>query len=224
MTRAKIPSGLRRRRPDAPIARETNVAIVVKKYSADRLNECVSVLADAFVTNPLHVSAFGTGRLDQNRLFFRIGLRHMFIGSGFVALVDGSVAGYAHFNPSPYCLPAPEEIPIAMATVLKPLGEAIPQVIRWFTRWCHLDPDEPHVHLGPIGVAPGMQGRGVGTALMRCYIDHLEREKAAGYLETDRAENVEFYKKFGFIVRHRETLIGTPTWYMWRAQGELSQS
>lgn len=200
------------------------MAVVVKKYSSDRLDECVAVLAGAFVTNPLHVAAFGEGRIDQNRLFFRIGLRHMFIGSGFVALVDGAVAGYAHFNASPYCLPAPEEIPMAMATVLKPLGEAIPQVIRWFTRWCHLDPDEPHVHLGPIGVAPDMQRCGVGTALMQRYIEHIEQEKAAGYLETDRRENVEFYKKFGFIVRHQETLIGTPTWYMWRPQSELSQS
>jgi GNAT superfamily N-acetyltransferase len=199
------------------------MAVVVKKYSAERLDECVAVLANAFVTNPLHRAAFGPGRRDQNGLFFRIGLRHMFIGSSFVALVDGAVAGYVHFNPSPYCLPAPEEIPIAMATVLKPLGEAIPQVIRWFTRWCHLDPGEPHVHLGPIGVAPDMQGRGVGTALMRRYVEHLEQQNSAGYLETDRAENVEFYKKFGFAVRHEETLIGTPTWYMWRAPGERSR-
>jgi ribosomal protein S18 acetylase RimI-like enzyme len=199
------------------------MTIVVKKYSADRLDECVSVLAHAFVTNPLHLSAFGAERLDQNRLFFRIGLRHMFIGSSFVGLIDGAVAGYVHFNAAPNCLPAPEEIPIAMATLVKPLGDAIPQVIRWFTRWSHLDPDEPHVHLGPIGVAPGMQGRGVGTALMRRYVEHLEQENAAGYLETDRAENVEFYKRFGFMVRHEETLIGTPTWYMWRPQGKVAR-
>jgi GNAT superfamily N-acetyltransferase len=196
------------------------MAIVVKKYSADQLDECVSILADAFVTNPLHLSAFGNGRMDQNRLFFRIGLRHMFIGQAFVALLDGAVCGYAHFNASPYCLPAPEEIPNAAATLLKPLGEAIPQVIRWFSRWCHLDPDEPHVHLGPIGVAPHLQGQGVGTALMRRYVEHLEQENAAGYLETDRPKNVEFYKKFGFVVLREETLIGTPTWYMWRPQGK----
>jgi len=188
----------------------------VKEYSAAYLDDCVAVLADAFVTNPLHLSAFGSGRLDQNRRFFRIGLRRMFIGASFVALADGAVAGYVHFNASPYCLPAPEEIPIAMATSLQPLGESIPQVIRWFTRWCHLDPDEPHVHLGPIGVAPRMHRQGIGTALMRRYIDHLDRESAAGYLETDRRDNVEFYKKFGFAVRHEETVIDTPTWYMWR--------
>ena len=194
--------------------------IAIKKYSADRLDECVTVLADAFVSNPLHLSAFGPGRLDQNRLFFRIGLRHMFIGQSFMALYDGEVCGYIHFNPWPNCLPAPEEIPTAVATLLTPLGEAIPQVIRWFARWCHLDPEEPHVHLGPIGVAPKMQGQGVGKALMQRYIDHLEQEKAAGYLETDRPENVEFYKKFGFAVRRAEELIGSPTWYMWRPVGE----
>jgi GNAT superfamily N-acetyltransferase len=195
------------------------MALAVKKYSADRLDDCVALLAEAFVTNPLHLSAFGAGRMDQNRLFFRIGLRHMFIGWSFVALNDGEVCGYLHFNPWPNCLPAPEEIPTAIATLLTPLGEAIPQVIRWFTRWCHLDPDEPHMHLGPIGVTPGMQGKGVGSALMRHYIEHLDREKAAGYLETDRVENVEFYKRFGFIVQRAEQLIGAPVWYMWRPSG-----
>ena len=90
-------------------------------------------------------------------------------------------------------------------------------MIKWFTRWCHLDPDEPHVHLGPIGVSPDMQGHGVGTTLMRRYVEYLKQERAAGYLETDRPENVEFYKKFGFVVQREEGLIGTRTWYMWRA-------
>lgn len=195
------------------------MALVIEKFTADRLDECVSLLADAFVTNPLHLSAFGAGRTDQNRLFFRIGLRRMFVGEAFMALEGDAVRGYVHFNPWPDCLPEPEEIPLVMATMLQPLGAAIPQVIRWFSRWCHLDPDEPHVHLGPIGVARAAQGKGVGTALMKCYIEYLERERIAGYLETDRPENVEFYKKFGFVLRRQEELIGTPTWYMWRPSG-----
>jgi GNAT superfamily N-acetyltransferase len=190
--------------------------LAIKKYSADWVDDCVTTLADAFAANPLHQRAFGPGRMDQNRLFFRIGLRHMFTGQSFVALMDGELGGYVHFNAWPNCLPAPEEIPTVIATLLTPLGEAIPQVIRWFTRWCHVDPDEPHVHLGPIGVAPAMQGKGIGTALMDCYVGHLDRENSAGYLETDRAENVEFYKKFGFAVKSQEVLIGTPVWYMWR--------
>lgn len=190
--------------------------VLLRKYSAADVDDCVSVLAEAFVTSPLHLSAFGDGSIDQNRRFFRLGLRNMFFGQAFVALADGALCGYIHFKASPYCLPAPEEIPNAAATLLKPLGEAVPKFVQWFARWCHLDPQEPHVHLGPIGVAPGMQRQGIGTALMNRYIEQLEQESAMGYLETDRPENVEFYKKFGFVVNHKEIVIGAPTWYMWR--------
>lgn len=196
------------------------MVVSLKRYSPVYLEDCISILGEAFVTNPLHQCAFGADRMDQTRLFFRIGIRHMFVGQSFVALDDEKVCGYVHFNPWPYCLPAPEEIPGVVATMLTPLGDAIPQVIRWFTRWCHLDPEEFHVHLGPLGVAPEMQGRGIGTALMHRYVDHLDKEKSAGYLETDRAESVEFYKRFGFIVRRKEELIGTPIWYMWRPARE----
>jgi GNAT superfamily N-acetyltransferase len=190
--------------------------VVLRKYSAADLDDCVSVLADAFVSSPLHLSVFGKDRIDQNRRFFRLALRNMFFGQAFVALVDGALCGYVHFRAWPYCLPAPEEIPTGAATLLKPLGEAVPKFIQWFARWCHLDPQEPHIHLGPIGVIPGSQRQGIGTALMNRYIDGLEEERSVGYLETDRVENVQFYKKFGFVVKHEEVVIGTPTWYMSR--------
>lgn len=190
--------------------------VVLRKYAAADLDDCVSVLADAFVSSPLHLSAFGKDRIEQNRRFFRLALRNMFVGQAFVALVDGALCGYVHFRAWPYCLPAPEEIPNAAATLVKPLGEALPKFIQWFARWCHLDPQEPHIHLGPIGVIPGSQRQGIGTALMNRYIDGLEEERSVGYLETDRLENVQFYKKFGFVVKHEEVVIDTPTWYMSR--------
>ncbi len=194
------------------------MAIDIQRYSPAEIEATVTVLADAFVTNPLHVCAFGPQRLDQNRLFFRIGLRRMFSGQSFIALSDGEVRGYVHFNASPYCLPPPQEVPLSTANLLKPLGAAVPQVVKWVSRWCRLDPDEPHGHLGPIGVSPHAQGQGVGTALMQPYLEYLESQRLAGYLETDRPNNVGFYEKFGFVVRRKEMLIGTPVWYMWREQ------
>jgi hypothetical protein len=55
---------------------------------------------------------------------------------------------------------------------------------------------------------------------MNYYIDHLETQAAAGYLETNKPENVEFYRKFGFGVRYQEEVIGTLNWYMWRPRPE----
>lgn len=192
------------------------MVLVIERYVADQLDAAVSVLGDAFVTSPLPVAAFGEQQLEQNRLFFRISLQHIFTGSAFIALVDGELRGYVHFAASPSCLPPPDQLQAAAGSVLQPLGEAVPRVVEWFSTWSRLDPKEPHVHLGPIGVSPTVQGRGVGTALMNWYIEHLERDAAAGYLETDKPENVEFYRKFGFVIQREERLLGTPTWYMWR--------
>jgi GNAT superfamily N-acetyltransferase len=196
------------------------MSLIVEKYSAKRMDATVSLLADAFVTNPLHISAFGPQRIDQNQLFFRIALQHMFNAHTFVALVDGEVRGYMHFAASPACVPPPEQIPDAATTLFKSLGEALPRVVEWFATWCQLDPEEPHAHLGPIGVSPKAQGQGIGTALMNRYLEHLKQARVAGYLETDRPENVEFYKRFGFVVQHEQELIDTPTWYMWRPREE----
>jgi len=173
------------------------MALVIEEFVADHLDSTVLLLADAFVTNPLHETAFGPEQIEQNRLFFWIGLESLFTGDAFIAIVDGEVKGYVHFVASPSCLPAAEQIRDSADTLLKPLGDAVPLVVEWLSRWCRLDPQEPHVHLGPIGVAPEAQGKGIGKALMNHYVDHLKRERAAGYLETDRPENVEFYKKFG---------------------------
>ena len=192
------------------------MAIVVEKYFAQALESVVTVLADAFVTSPLHVSAFGPEQIERNRLFFRVGLREMFRGEGLIAVTDGQIHGYAHFTPSPHCLPAPEALHHGMLPLLKALRNESALLIQWFARWCHLDPDQPHMHLGPIGVSPQAQRQGIGTTLMRRYLDRLRDESLPGYLETDKLENVKFYEKFGFVVTHQEEVIGAPTWYMWR--------
>jgi GNAT superfamily N-acetyltransferase len=193
--------------------------MLIQKYSAALIEPVLTLLADAFLSNPLHTSCFGPAALEQNRLFFRIGLHDMFTGNALVAVCDGEIHGYIHFKAFPQCLPSAEEIPLAVAALFRPVSESIPKIVQWFSRWCHLDPGRPHVHLGPLGVSPEAQRSGIGTALMNRYIDHLIKENTAGYLETDRAENVAFYKKFGFVVMAEDSVIGVPVWYMWRDQG-----
>src|SRR5205814_9739476 len=97
--------------------------IVIQKYATSLREEAITLLADAFVTNPLHVSAFGAGRVDRNRLFFRIGLEHMFTRAAFLALIDGKVCGSVHLNASPLCLPTAESVAALPAARLRPVDE-----------------------------------------------------------------------------------------------------
>ena len=49
--------------------------------------------------------------------------------------------------------------------------------------------------------------------------EHSRRLDAAGqvgYLETDKAENVSFYERFGYETLGEQEVIGVPNWFMRR--------
>ena len=79
-----------------------------------------------------------------------------------------------------------------------------------------LHPEEPHAYLGSLGVEPQLQGRGVGSALVAEWVAGLDRDGLAGYLETDRADNVSFYGRFGFEVVGETEILGARIWRMGR--------
>ena len=51
----------------------------------------------------------------------------------------------------------------------------------------------------------------------------MDKEGSSAYLETDKIENVIFYRKFGFEIISEANVIGAHNWFMMRkAQGEKS--
>jgi GNAT superfamily N-acetyltransferase len=154
--------------------------------------EAARLLASAFVTNPLHVAAFGPGAQARNEAFFRLALASM-KGPKSVALIGTRVVGVIHWTDSPGC---------QFSTVAK--LRMTPSMIRgfgllpalrvgtWLSRWSRHDPPQPHSHLGPIAVAPEAQGQRIGQQLMEHYCRQLDPLRRASYLETDRPENVAF--------------------------------
>jgi GNAT superfamily N-acetyltransferase len=81
---------------------------------------------------------------------------------------------------------------------------------------CDHDPEERHVHVGPVGVEPGGQGLGVGAAMMRAVCERLDAEGEVGWLETDKPENVVFYRRHGFDVEAEDRRLGFSIWFMRR--------
>lgn len=83
------------------------------------------------------------------------------------------------------------------------------------TLWAHHCTDR-HWHVGPVGVEPGLQGRGVGGAVMRALCDAMDEAGEIAFLETETPENVVFYRRLGFAVTSETALPGLPLWFMRR--------
>ncbi len=80
-------------------------------------------------------------------------------------------------------------------------------------------PTTAHVTLASIGVSPGHQGRGVGTATLAAGLRAADRENATAYLETSTAANRRFYGRHGFVVTATVDVPdgGPRTWCMRRS-------
>ena len=74
-------------------------------------------------------------------------------------------------------------------------------------------------YLGPVGVRPDRQGMGIGSQMMEYYCRQLDSVPAVAYLDTDKAENVAFYQRFGFDVIGEKVILGVTVWQMRRSPG-----
>ncbi len=81
---------------------------------------------------------------------------------------------------------------------------------------CEHDPEDRHVHVGPVGVEPGVQGLGIGGRMMQAVCAGLDDDGEVGWLETDKPENVVFYRRHGFDVAVEDRHLGFPIWFMHR--------
>ncbi|MFE6406071.1 GNAT family N-acetyltransferase [Streptomyces sp. NPDC057837] len=75
-----------------------------------------------------------------------------------------------------------------------------------------------HEYLWMIGVAPGRQGEGLGTALIESVLDRCDREGLPAYLEASSDRSRKLYERLGFELSGEvlELPDGPVMWPMWR--------
>ncbi|KOV97981.1 acetyltransferase [Streptomyces sp. NRRL B-1140] len=83
-----------------------------------------------------------------------------------------------------------------------------------------------HEYLWMIGVAPGRQGEGLGTALIESVLDRCDREALPAYLEASSARSRKLYERLGFelVGPVLDLPDGPAMWPMWREPGPQRQS
>lgn len=194
---------------------------MIRKLRFEDLPAAIGVVARGMRDNPLNVAALGGddgGRLACLQEVFSVSLPLIFSKGLFLGAFEGKrLVGVAGGLPPGLCqLSIGETVGLLPGLVAATGLSKIAHFASWMSEWKSRDLHEPHWHLGPVAVDARAQGHGMGGDLIAEYCRMLDRTKAVGYLETDKAENVEFYEKFGFQVVGEAEVLGTRNWFLRR--------
>jgi GNAT superfamily N-acetyltransferase len=134
---------------------------------------------------------------------------------------DGRLLGVAAVvPPGGYPPPIPNQLRqafgAARALILHPPGLA--HGTRYLTAVEHAHPREPLWYLFLLVVDPLVQRTGLGTRLQQEMLDTADRDGLDCYLETQKPENIPYYRRFGYEVDQelRPVPAGPPLWTMRR--------
>jgi ribosomal protein S18 acetylase RimI-like enzyme len=185
-------------------------------------NDAAALLSRGMRDNPNNMAAFG-GASERRQTamagFFRAVVKGLFRRGIIIGAFDESrLVGVCGMARPGKCQPGLGEKLRILGALLRSTSPGVSiRVARWGGTWASRDLKGPHWHLGPVAVDIGLQGRGVGSALLTSFCERMDEVAATAYLETDKRENLRFYEKHGFTIVGEGNVLGVPNWYMSRA-------
>lgn len=202
-------------------ARGVLKGLEVGALDAAEKEEALAVVVRGMRDNPLHVAVFGEDPEIRARRVRRL------LGGEFAVLglqshmlaarsADGAIVGVVGMLPPSEDRPTIAQQLRLLPRLLSTGPRAAVRAASWMGTWAKHDPAEPHWHVGPVAVDAHLQGKGVGSRLMRVFCAKMDAAHENAYLETDKPENVRFYERFGFEVVGEQDVLGVPNWFMLR--------
>ena len=193
--------------------------IEIERMSSADLDAACELIGLAFADNP-NTLAVVRGDKDKAQRMMRAAVRAAKLGRKcsyvLVAKEGGRMVGVLNAAQWPSCqLSAGEKLRTA-PVMIRTAGLALARSLKLMSVWAKQDPQKPHWHIGPIGVHPDFQGRGVGKAILKAFMHTVDEQASAAYLETDVDKNVALYEKFGFKVTAQAEIMGINNRFMWR--------
>ena len=176
------------------------------------ISESSRVLSEAMLTVPLHIAVFqGHGEEERKKIenmFF--GLLSDLPGIIFLARINRQIVGVMRMKSCTGSKVSNEHTQSGDVTNLDWRKSC------WHNEWARHDPLDQHWHLGPVGVLPSHQGKGIGTELLSRFCQEVDACLSPAFLETDTSKNVRFYARFGFEIVKETEIFDVKNRYMWR--------
>jgi ribosomal protein S18 acetylase RimI-like enzyme len=196
---------------------------LIRELGMEEISAAALVAARAMRDNPLTTAAFGSSRevrLSGLLEVFTTVLQALNTRGKVLGAFNGrSPVGLAAIMPPGRCQLSAMDKLLLSTRIIPTVGfGGVFRAGKWLRSWERHDLHEAHWHLGPVAVDVHLQGRGIGQALVNACCLHLDQVDGIGYLETDKIENVTFYRKFEFEIVEELRAIETPTWLMRRGR------
>jgi ribosomal protein S18 acetylase RimI-like enzyme len=163
----------------------------------------VALLARAFADDPVYAWTIPDQRRRRRRLprlmATIVDVLHAGMGPIEVARTDAGLVGVAAWDEPGQVDPGRRRGLRALPVMAWAMGRRLPGFGELGGALASLRPTEPHWYLFHLGVEPGWQGHGVGTALLRPGLARCDAEHRLAHLEC-KPGNVAYYRRFGFEV------------------------
>lgn len=202
-------------------------AKTVRKASWDDLHRLSQALAHAFYEDPVFnwLVPDDSERLGMSQRGFELYLRKVYMPHEECYTTEDAVGGALWLPPHKWHLGPLAQVRL-LPGMLGAMGRRLPQLLRAISTLESNHPKKTHYYLPFVGVEPDLQGKGIGTALMRPILDRCDHDGTPAYLEATAPRNRACYERQGFKVTEefRFPKGGPPSWRMWREPASRANS
>jgi GNAT superfamily N-acetyltransferase len=181
------------------MTRPTIVGLAEQDVSA-----AAAVLAQAFQDDPLQTYVFPdpVERAARSPAHFAPLLRYGLLFGEVLTTARAPMGAAVWLGPNAWEVTPERAAAAGLDELSNALGAAAADrffsVLEAVDPYHHRDVPASHWYVMVVGVAPEMQGSGLGRALLQPIIDRAEAEGLPCYLETAQPNNVAFYEHLGF--------------------------
>lgn len=193
-------------------------ATVRKATTADRA-ALTAAMARAFDDDPIANWFAAQDKRRARRIYDFMDVAYKITGRHDQIYTTDEIQGGAYWAP-----PGKWKMGILQQLMLMPAmlrtctARRVPAIMGGLNAIEKKHPHDPHWYLLALGVEPDLQGRSIGTQLMRPVLEICDRDRVPAYLESSKERNVPLYERNGFKVTERFEVPngGPPIWLMWR--------
>jgi ribosomal protein S18 acetylase RimI-like enzyme len=194
-------------------------ARVIRRALAEDVPRLARALALAFHEDPVFewLVPEDSERVERSERGFAFYLRRVYLPHEECYATEDAAGAALWLPPDTWHLGVLAQLRLAPGMIAA-MGARLPRVLQAISTIESDHPRKPHFYLAFVGVAPELQGKGIGTALLRPVLDRCDAEGTPAYLEATTPRNRACYERQGFEVTEefRFPKGGPQSWRMWR--------